>query len=625
MNARPPNVTTSDSSTLFQRLSQLTDQQLTDPAFSLDQLAQQIGLSRSSMNRLVKQQTGLSPSHFVRQRRLLMARHLLETTDARVTEIADQVGFGTSQELSRYFADTFGSSPSEFRKQLSISPGEDAAVSSVPSVVPPTPSKVSNRQKWGLVAVGLLIILGLGAWLYRYRWPSMEDAPVALAVLPFEHLGPDSSAYYSEGISESLHELLMNVDGLNLISQTATRPYTRLRQPLSQIAHELGARYLLMGRIRLEANRVQVMVELVLASQNRTLWSHRYTGSPKEAMGFMDQIARQVTSQLLQSLYSSHQLTAKVPTQNPAAYNAYLKGQFLLRTRTEPELVASLLEFTRAIELDSLFADAYASRAQTYYLFAEEEYRPSVPNLQKAETNALTAIRLDAENGMAYATLANIYRARNQWEQALTAYQIALRFRPNDALINYWYSISLRSIGKLDEAIRYSTKAIELDPVHPVILIGHIGNLSYAHRFKEAQAAIAEGQQLHHQVPSWYWATGFYFINRKEYALALAEFTKCYRLNPAVRSYRAMMAYCQSQIGQQSAAKACLDSLPTTPEQLPNRAIVLAGLGESEACLQTLEQGARVGELPNYLKVSPLFVQFRANPRFQAVLRQVGL
>lgn len=630
-------MTTPNSADLFQRLTELTDQQLADPAFTLDQLAQQLSMSRSTLARLVKQQTGLSLSHFVRQRRLLMARQLLETTELRIVEIADQVGFATSQELSRYFAQAFGASPSEFRKMPDAVDRSPLRVDSVADTDTLPANKQSGEgepvpvakpaRNWtnGLLLLFGLIVVGVLGWAFFADWQHEPATTLTMAVLPFQVQGPDSTSYYSDGVSEELEELLTQVDSLKLMSHRAMLEYAHTTKPLSQIAQELGVHYLITGRVRKQENQVNVSLELVVGASNQTLWRHRYEGNPKQALGFMNDAARQVATRLHQSFRPGINPSAQSFTQNPDAYNAYLKGHYLLRSRTKPNLDASLVQFNKAIALDSTFAEAYAGRAQNYYLFTSEGYLPETPSLNKAETNALKAIRLDPENGQAYATLANLYRARNQWEQAITTYQIALRFRPKDALINYWYSISLRSLGRYEEAIRYSSQAVKLDPLHPVILIGHICNLSYAHRFREAEEAIKEGQPLYNQIPSWYWATGFYYVNKKQFDRALTEFTKAYRLNRLTDAYPTLMGYCQARLGHAAAARAVLDSLPSKPETLPHRAILYAGLGDTEHCLQMLEQGAQTGHLPDYLKVSPLFVGLQTNPRFQAVLQRVGL
>ncbi|MBO0939503.1 helix-turn-helix domain-containing protein [Fibrella sp. HMF5335] len=616
--------------TLLNRFNHRLDQQLDKATLSIDGLCHDLGVSRSTLARVVKEQTGLSLAIYIRQYRLQTAQTLLETTDLRVTEIADRVGFATSQDLSRYFANWQGSTPTEYRKQrlLATPAPTPEPVLSTPLTTPaPTvPVPVSHRwpKRWLALGVLVLGLAGAGSW-WATR-PSQATQPVAVAVLPFENLGPVSSQYYTEGVMEQIHGLLTYVDGLRVISRTSASRFTPNSQPLDQIARQLGVTYLLTGQVHQQTQRVKVSVELVLAADNRTVWSNSYEGQPHDLFGFMSQTAHQIAAELGQQL-SQHtrQKITQAPTQHTEAYNQYLKGQYLLRDRTEPGLRESVRRFDKAIALDSTFAEAWASRGEAYYLYGIEGYGPTPVYWKKAEKDVLTAIRFNAESGMAYAILANLYHDQNKWEQSLTTYRIALKYQPSDALINYWYSLSLRSIGQTENALQYSTKAIDVDPLHPVILMGHIGNLVAAHRMTEARAALAEGQRLHSRFAALYWMRGVYYINLRQYGPALHAFEQGHQLNSATTAYPSMIAYCYGRLGQSARAQACLDSLPDTPDEYANRATTYAGLGDTDRCLAYLERGANGGQLPYYLKVSPLFAFLHGNPRFEAVLRRVGL
>lgn len=629
------------------RLNSLIDQHLEQTAYSADMLCRDLGVSRSTLIRLVKEQTGLTVALYIRQRRLLMAQRLLETTDLRITEIADQVGFNTPSDLSRYFAEAFGHSPSDFRRRALQDTLEPVAsldqraaalpadgplpTRPVPAVVdfatPPQPAP--RRRVWllgGLLAAGVLLA-ALG-WLYRDR-PNGPDPnqPVALAVLPFQNLGASSSQYYTDGVVEQIHGLLTRVDGLKVISRTSAARFGHASQrSMPQIASELGVAYLLTGEVRQMADRVNVSVELVQVADDRTIWADSYEGQTKDVFGFMSQTARQIAGELNRKLSEiTQQKLTQAPTLNIDAYNEYLKGQYLLRTRTEAGIRGSIAKFDRAIALDSGFAYAYASRGQAHLLYADDGFGPTAANYKKAEKDVLTAIRLDPNNGLAYAMLAILYEDQGKWEQATTTFPIALRFSPNDSQINYWYSLALRSTGQTEAALRYSTKALNLDPLHPVIMMGHIGNQVAAGRFNEAWANILEGRRLHSQFPSLYWMTGVYYINLKQYGLAIAEFEKGRRLVPTTKDYPTMIAYCRAKLGQTARARAWLDSLPDVSDQDHNRAVVYAGLGDADRCLTYLERGAEAGSPPIFVKVSPLYTFLHGNPRFEAILRQVGL
>ena len=208
-----------DRHSLIDDLNKLIDERLDDPLFSIESICQNLGVSRSTLTRTVKEQTGLSVALYIRQCRLESARTLLATTDLRVSEVADRVGFGTSQELSRYFTEAFGMSPSEYRKQAFTSPAvplsgaeagqvPESAVATAPVASEKTGGRVAlirRRWLWSGLVIGLLL-LGGGWWAFRSQWSAPSAAqPVALAVLPFQNLGPAQSQYYAEGVMEEIH------------------------------------------------------------------------------------------------------------------------------------------------------------------------------------------------------------------------------------------------------------------------------------------------------------------------------------------------------------------------------------------------------------------------------------
>lgn len=625
---------------LIDDLNKLIDEHLDQPDYSIENLCRQVGVSRSTLTRVVKEQTGLSVALYIRQCRLKSARALLATTELRVSEIADRVGFGTSQELSRYFTEMVGASPSEYRKQVVLATptpypvlpaGQEptGAVATTPADSERPVNRVApvGRRWWWVGAVVGLLLMGGVWWVFRSQRSAPSAAqPVTLAVLPFRNLGPAQSQYYAEGVMEQIHGLLTYVDDMHVIARTSASRYASTDKPLDQIARELGVTYLLTGQVRQQENRVTVSVELVLAGENRSLWSNTYEGHPKDVFGFMSQTARQVADELNRKLSrTSQRHLDQAPTQNAEAYNEYLKGRYLLRNRTEAGIRSSIANFDRAIALDSGFADAWANRAFAYCVYGTEQYATTAEVWKQAEKDVLIAIGLDRENGMAYAILASLYELRNQWEQALITYPIALKFRPNDALINYWYSLALRSVGQLDAALQYNSKAVKLDPLDPIILAGYIGGLGMAGRFDKAKAPMAELERLHSRSYAYYWAKGLLYCNQQQFAKALTIFEAGYQNYPENPYLPTMMAYCCGRLGQTDCALARLDTLPDTPDLYPNRAIIYAGLGDADRCLTYLERGANAGRLPDYLKISPLFSFVRQTPRFKAVLRQVGL
>lgn len=635
---------TADQS-FIERLDLVVDQRLPDPDYSTDDLCREMGVSRSLLFRVLKEQTGLSPSLYIRHRRMLKARHLLLTTNLRIVEVSEQTGITSPQNFTKYFTEQFEVSPSAVRRNGLRNEGPEAASigradvddstteelappTSAPDAAPPRPNRLPGWRPWrypllaalGLAVVGLLAAYRTG--MLRLSAPSENS----IAILPFRSLGTPQTQYFSEGVVEQIQTSLTLIKPLKVISRTSTLPYAETTKPVAQIARELGVNYIMEGSVLQLGNRLKLSVELIQAGENRTVWAKTYEGEVKDVFTFTSEVARTVADELNQKISQLiRQRLDEVPTRSPAAYTEYLKGQYLMRTRTKEGLEKSLINYDRALSLDSTFAEVYAGKAMVYFLFGTETYKEVTPNLKLAEKNALMAIRIDAESAMAYAILAKIYQYQNKWEQANTTFQIALRYRPNDALITYWYSLLLRSIGQLDQAIAYSTKAVNLDPLYPVILIGHVCNLAYAGRFDEARQVIEEGDRLHQSVYSWYWAKGFYYLCRHQNAEALNVFERGCQLNSNSVSMQVQVAYMKARMGKPEQAQALLQSIPDIADNYPDKATLCAGLGDTEGCLTYLEKGAEAGLSPNYLKVSPIFAFLKNNPRYRTVLQKLGL
>ncbi|MFN8357661.1 MAG: helix-turn-helix domain-containing protein [Spirosomataceae bacterium] len=622
----------------IQQLDQFIAQHIGDAHFTIEDICQELGLSRSQLFRLLKEHTALSPSRYIRQHRLQKAKELLESTDLRIVEIAAQVGFDSQQTFSKFFTEDFGFNPTEYRKNrlntvktVAVQPQEPTTqFADLQPIQEQAPALlVSPQYKYMGLALLAVVLLVAGFYLWKNvkaAEPTHIEADNAIVVLPFKSESNPESMLLADGVSEQVHASLAALENLKVISKNSSQLLKDSKKTIPQIASELHVAYVLDGTVTQTGERMRVSIELVKAADDQVVWAQHYEGKAPEAIDFINQIAKEIANQLQQKLARplNHQL-AQIPTKNLKAYNEYLKGKQLMLTRTKEKLEASIKRFDQAIVLDPSFADAYAYKASAYHILGSSTFIESQLSIRLAEQNALIAIQLDAQNGMAYAVLANVYREQNKWEQAITTYQIALKYSPNDAQINYWYSIALRSVGEFDKAIEYSTKAIALDPLYPTILFGHIGNCSYAGKYKLAQQSIQEGQALFSDFYMFYYVRGFYYLNLGDYQSALRDFKTSDSMSPNTKSIESYITYCQGKLGQQAAVKTYLASLSPTPDNYDWFAIAYAGLNDKEQCFHYLQLAAAQGHLPEYFKVSPFFKFLHGDKRFNELLQQFGL
>ena len=626
---------------LLEKLDKYIEKNLDNPTFSIDDVCVELGVSRSQLHRVLTETIQLSTTLYIRKKRLEKAKYLLSTTNLRISEITDAVGINSHANFSKYFFEEFKVSPTDFRRQI-----PQFIDNSVPESLPiknefilPNDQIKGNitpksYSYWYLVP-GLIITISIG--LYIFLFSSKNDATQShdnlnqisdnsLAILPFKNLGSSENAIFCDGVMEQIHGSLSLLENLKVISKSSSIIFRNTKKPIGQIANELHVKYILEGSVLQIDKKIRITVGLTDAREDRSVWTKSYDGNIKDVFGFMSIVAKEVAGELNQKL--SSKLTDKInkrPTKSLTAFNEYLQGKQLLQTRTKEKIEASIVKFNKAIELDNDFADAYTDKAVAYYLMGEDQFMEVENAYKMSEKNALTSIRLDSENGRAYAVLGNIYKAQNKWEQAITTYQIALKFSPNDGLINYWYSLTLRSIGQMDEAIKYSTKAVSLDPLASNIYGGHIIGCAYAGKLDMAEKAIKDGELIFNEAYLFHNAKAFFNITNGRYDVALKEFLICAKLNPNIIYLKVFTAYTQAKLGQTTAVYLYLKNLPKIPDNNKYFAIIYAGLGDKENCLKYLEAAAEISDSPNYLKISPLFTFLHHEPRFEAVLKKLGL
>lgn len=624
---------------LLDKFNLIIERNFHNPDFGIEEICLELGTSRSQLYRYIKEQTQLSISLYIRQRKLIKAKELMESSDMKTAEIAYFLGIDSPQNFSKYFTQEFGLTPTAYRKGIlegKNDPIEKIDVETPEIIQVPVLEKRDYKhypRKYFYSAIGFILLISLLVYFGKPlfdKTQNVSEFPVfsgnSIAIMPFKNLGSAETAYFCDGIMEQIHGSLSVIHKLKVISTTSSDKYKNSPKLVPQIARELDVNYILEGSVFQANNKIRIKVELIRARDDRSVWAKSYDGDTKDVFKYLTTISKEVASELDQKLSdATMEKLGKAPTTNPAAYNEYLKGSQLIVSRKKDELEESILKLNKAIDFDPEFAAAYASRGHAYYLLGESDFIDEVTALKMTEQNSLTAIRLDAENALAYANLANIYRNQYKWEQAKTAYEIALKYSPNDALINYWFSLLLRSTGNMQEAIRFSSKAVELDPLHHVIFAGNVLNYIYGSKLDMAKKSMDEGHILFNESWVYHWVWGYYFIARGQYKKALKSYFLANQKNPGIKSIQYQTVYCQAMDGQVDKANAYLKQLPELPENYISKCVIYAGLKDKKQSLYYLQKAADAGIISTDMKVSSLFVTLRGEPEYQAVLKKFGL
>lgn len=328
-------------------------------------------------------------------------------------------------------------------------------------------------------------------------------APDAVAVLPFTNAGGNAgSDYLSDGITESLIDNLARIPQLKIRSRDSVFRLKGKDIEIKDAGNELGVAMVVSGRVSVTADNIQVSAELTDVRDNTEIWGKQYAARKSGLLQLQQQIAGDLAGQLRSALSPADkaQITRQ-GTQNPEAYNLYLKGRYGWNHRNRPSLDASIPYFNQAIARDPGYALAYSALADVYSALPYFGGNPA-EDFPKSSIAAREALRLDPTLAHPHAILASIQMSY-EWDFAggEAEFRKALALDPNDATAHQWLAENLGTIGGREkEALSEIDRAHLLDPTSPVILRVKGSVYVAARRYDDA---IAVCRQLLVQNPSY--------------------------------------------------------------------------------------------------------------------------
>jgi TolB-like protein/Flp pilus assembly protein TadD len=331
--------------------------------------------------------------------------------------------------------------------------------------------------------------------------PVAEIPVKSIAVLPFDNLSDDkSNAYFAEGIQDEILTRLSKIAALKVISRSSTQKYKSAPDNLRDVGRQLGVAHLLEGSVQKIANAVHINVQLIRAATDEHLWAESYNRKLDDVFGVEGEVASAIADQLNAKLSGTEQkAVTEKPTQNTAAYDAYLRGLAIEHTQYGYEAYQQAArDYGEAVQLDPNFAFAWARLAvlRSFLFF----------NAVDQNTNTAGAVKEAADRAMALAPEAGEswiaqgayrYRILRDFAGAVTAYKQAQIRLPNNSYLLQNLAFVQRRLGLWQEAEATFKKALELDP-RDFQLLGSLGGefYSYLRRFDDARAAIDRALEI---------------------------------------------------------------------------------------------------------------------------------
>jgi TolB-like protein/Tfp pilus assembly protein PilF len=368
-----------------------------------------------------------------------------------------------------------------------------------------------------IVLIGVALSLGL-FFLGRYTVKNTRSAEVttkSIAVLPFENLSEEkANAYFAEGVQDEILTKLSSVRDLKVISRTSTAKYQSKPDNLKAVASELGVATLLEGAVQKSGDKVRINVQLIDARTDSHLWARTYDRDFKDVFAVQSEVAQEIADTLRARLSPSEShAIASVPTDDPQAYDLFLQGEYQLRAAESVPLAETYARaeafYKQAITRDPKFAQAYAALAYCslsshWFLIRKSpaelaEIKSVVdraldlaPDLPEAHLSlamfhyygrrqydaALSeldrALDLQPNYAKARQYRAWIYRRQSKWEQFLTEAKLAQELDPRDGQIPANIALSFSSLREWNEAERYASRALAIDPNNFVAIAAQI-------------------------------------------------------------------------------------------------------------------------------------------------------
>lgn len=463
------------------------------------------------------------------------------------------------------------------------------------------------------------------------RRPRRRKTIESLAVLPFEtaSASPDAE-YLSEGITETLIADLSRLPKLRVMARSTVFRYRGAHLDASQVGRELGVRAVLSGRVQLLGDRFVVRVELVEVEDGSVLWSEQFTRRQADILDLQEEIAREISSTLRPRLTASQRKrVTDRKTQDPEAYQRYLRGVHFFNRRDIESMRRATASFHEAIEADPTFAAPYCGLAETYIYFGFLEVQPPREVFPAARAAALKALELDPGFAEAHAALGWM-KVTHEWDWAGAERELteAVRLNPNCAMAHHWHGLLLSYTRRFDEALPKILHAQRLDPLAPIVntLVGtaawHRGDYEEALRIYDQVAELAPGfVPLHLYRGLTYQAAGRYEEAREDFAAVLER-------APDETLLLAALGNCLGEMGRRAEAEAILERLEKRRESTYTSAyglaLVHAGIGDREAAYRWLDEAWE--ERAAWLCTSYVDTRwdsFREEPRFQALMRRM--
>ncbi len=514
-----------------------------------------------------------------------------------------------------------------------LEPFATASSGITPTDSPPHVGKPAGVPKWiGGAAAAVLLLAAIGWFAFGRLRASTTEAPGSIAVIPFENLSNDTSmVYFADGMADEMATALSSIPGLRVMARTSAAAFAGKHATAQDIGKALNVDVVLMGSVRRNGDRLLVSAHVDRTSDGSQMFAERYDTAYTNVFQVEESLARGVANRLQASLKpaAKRDVHALRGTDDIAAYDLYLKGEYLFAKRGGENLKQAIQYFDQAIARDPTFARAHAGRAMVYSVLPGWTQTDN-SGLQKAEASARRAIELDPSLVEGHIALANTLSDLGRFAEAEQQFAAALEMDPGNATGHQWRGVNLAFLARMDDGIRVGIIATQLDPLSAVAFSDLELTYVVAHRWADAIAAFHEVLKIDPTMENTYVTAGIAYAELGKTDSAEAAWDHAYKTGPDLPGIRASHVWRYAIAGNWTEAQRAydeVDRLVTGSSRKVDLAVANLALGNRDAALRALESAAEERSFyvtQAFLGCDPTYALLKKEPRFIAIVRDLG-
>jgi TolB-like protein/Tfp pilus assembly protein PilF len=488
----------------------------------------------------------------------------------------------------------------------------------------------SLALRYGLSAVCIALGLGLA---FEYWRPSSKSVSQiqSIVVLPLRNVSGDPrQQYFADGMTEKLISDFGQISALRVISRTSAMTASGSGNSIPELARELGVDGVVDGSVVREGSQLRITAQLTDARTSRHVWRNEYVRNLDNALDLQSEVARDIAEQIRIKVtpLERSRLISNRPV-NPEVQDLYLQGRYFLNRGGLSSETEAIGYFEKAIEEDPAFAPGYAGLAAGYNYLGQAGSLKYSEAYSKSEAAARRAIVIDpgladGHSALAYALVDSDW----DWKGAEEEFRRSIVLNPNSGPVHSAYALYLARLGRSGEAISEAERGLQLDPIslnaHHMVAYCYYG----ARQYDKALDQIRKASALNLVAPdSWiHWTLGIIYRDEGNYEKAIREF----RMVANEPHFLGHLGDAYARAGRFGEANEIISKLRASVRQdgvgTYEIALIYAGLGDKEEAFSWLERSFKARDKGlTYLKMDPGMDPLRSDPRFESLLRRVGL